>query len=100
MKIGSIGVPTELESLSPARKGGEAGSPSSSFAQMVSGMISEVDASQKAADQAIRSLATGENRNLHEVMIAVEKSSVSFQFLAQVRTKVVEAYQEIMRMPV
>lgn len=100
MKIGSIGTSPDMETLSPAKKGGESGSPSSSFAQLVSGMISEVDATQKAADQAIRSLATGESRNLHEVMIAVEKSSVSFQFLAQVRTKVVEAYQEIMRMPV
>ena len=39
-------------------------------------------------------------KGLHEVMLAVEKASISFQMLTQVRNKAVEAYQEIMRMPV
>jgi flagellar hook-basal body complex protein FliE len=45
-------------------------------------------------------LVTGEGKGLHEVMRAVEKASVSFQMLTQVRNKAVEAYQEIMKMPV
>lgn len=83
-----------------AQAGKSGGERSSTFGDMVAGMVREVNENQQAADQAIRKLATGESANLHEVMIAVEKASVSFQFLAQVRAKVVEAYQEIMRMPV
>ncbi len=57
------------------------------------------DLSQKS-DQAIQNLATGENRNLHETLIAVEKASISFLFMSQVRNKALEAYQEVMRMSV
>ena len=52
------------------------------------------------SDKAIQRLATGENRNLHETMIAVEKASISFLFMSQVRNKALEAYQEVMRMQV
>jgi len=55
---------------------------------------------QMQSDQAIQQLSTGENRNLHETMIAVEKASISFQFMSQIRNKALEAYQEVMRMPV
>lgn len=74
--------------------------PTESFSKVMGDMVAQVNANQQSADKAIQALATGEAKGLHEVMIAVEKSSVSFQFLAQVKTKVVEAYQEVMRMPV
>ncbi|KAA0889738.1 flagellar hook-basal body complex protein FliE [Oryzomonas rubra] len=63
-------------------------------------LVSKVNDLQTQSDQAIQGLATGENKNLHEVMISMEKASISFQFLAQVRNKAVEAYQEVMRMQV
>ena len=75
-------------------------SPAGGFDKVIGDMVAQVNSSQLSADRAIQSLATGEAKGLHEVMIAVEKASVSFQFLAQVKTKAVEAYQEIMRMPV
>ena len=63
-------------------------------------MVGNVNQLQQNADQSIQGLATGQSKGLHEVMIAVEKASISFQLLNQVRNKAVEAYQEIMRMPV
>ena len=63
-------------------------------------LVGKVNDMSQQSDQAIQKLATGENRNLHETMIAVEKASVSFLFMSQVRNKALEAYQEIMRMPV
>jgi len=45
-------------------------------------------------------MVTGESRDLHEVMLAVEKANISFQFLTQVRNKALDAYQEIMKMQV
>ena len=71
-----------------------------SFGKFLEEMVGKVNDLQQNADQAIKSLATGESKGLHEVMLAVEKSSISFQMLTQVRNKAVEAYQEIMRMPV
>jgi len=63
-------------------------------------LVGKVNEMQIQSDQAIQQLATGENRNLHETMIAVEKASISFQFMSQIRNKALEAYQEVMRMPV
>lgn len=74
--------------------------PVESFSKFLGEMVDKVNQTQFEADKAVQKLATGESKGLHEVMIAVEKSSISFQFLTQVRNKAVEAYQEVMRMPV
>lgn len=63
-------------------------------------LVSKVNDIQVQSDKSIQGLASGENKNLHEVMIAVEKASISFQFMSQVRNKAIEAYQEVMRMQV
>jgi flagellar hook-basal body complex protein FliE len=63
-------------------------------------LVGKVNDLSQQSDQAIQKMATGENRNLHETMIAVEKASISFLFMSQVRNKAMEAYQEVMRMPV
>lgn len=70
------------------------------FSQLFGDMVGKVNEMQTKADKAIEMLATGESKNLHEVMIAMEKSSISFQFLTQVRNKAIEAYHEIMKMQV
>lgn len=63
-------------------------------------LVSKVNDIQIQSDKSVQGLASGENKNLHEVMIAVEKASISFQFMSQVRNKAIEAYQEVMRMQV
>lgn len=63
-------------------------------------LVSKVNDIQNQSDKAIQGLASGENKNLHEVMISMEKASISFQFMSQVRNKALEAYQEVMRMSV
>lgn len=100
MKIEGIDLGQGLDVAFGEKNKGAGASPAESFSSVIGGMIEQVNANQQNADKAIQSLATGEAKGLHEVMIAVEKSSVSFQFLAQVKTKAVEAYQEIMRLPV
>lgn len=52
------------------------------------------------ADREVQQVALGEAGNLHEVMIHIEEAKLSFQLLAQVRNKMLEAYQEVMRMQV
>lgn len=52
------------------------------------------------ADQAVQGLAAGETENLHQVMIALEEARLSLQLVAQVRNRLLEAYQEVLRMQV
>ena len=63
-------------------------------------IFEETDQNLKKADQAVLDANTGENMNLHEMMIAMEKADISLRFMVQVRNKAVDAYNEIMRMQV
>lgn len=63
-------------------------------------LVNKVNDLQVNADMEIQKFSSGESKGLHEVMLAMEKSGVAFQFLTQVRNKALEAYQEVMRMQV
>lgn len=54
----------------------------------------------KAAEQGIQKLAAGTAENLHEVMLQLEQARLAMQVAAQVRSRVLEAYQDVMRMQV
>lgn len=57
--------------------------------------------SQLTGSQAeLQGLALGEAQNLHQVMIRLEETKLAFQLLVQVRNRLLEAYQEVMRMQV
>ncbi len=63
-------------------------------------MLDSTNALQKQAEKAAVSFAVGEIDNIHEVMIAQEKATVALQYTVQIRDKVLEAYNEIMRMQI
>ena len=75
-------------------------STSVSFGQMLTGSMDRVNQLQKEADVNIDNLANGKHTDIHQTMIAVEKASVSFELLMQIRNKLIAAYDKIMRMPV
>lgn len=52
------------------------------------------------AEQSLTQLATGETGNLHQVMLDLEQARTSFQLVLQVRNKLLEGYQEMMRMQI
>ena len=70
------------------------------FSKMLTDMIDEVNTLQQKGDQAVQAVQAGDSKNLHEAMIALEQADISTRFLVQVRNKVLDAYQEIMRMQV
>jgi flagellar hook-basal body complex protein FliE len=72
----------------------------SSFGDMLKSHLAEVNHLQNSADTAVQKLASGQDKDIHNTMIAMEKAGVAFQLTMQVRNKVLEAYQEIMRMQV
>ena len=59
-----------------------------------------INSLQHQADQAIAKVQLGNTGSIHEAMIALEKADISFRTMMQVRNKILEAYQEIMRMQV
>lgn len=71
-----------------------------SFGQMLSDALENVNDLQKKADQASTDLATGRIEDISQVVIAAEKASVALQLTVQVRNKMLESYQEMMRMQV
>lgn len=70
------------------------------FNQMLDQSIGRVNQLQTAADTAINDLTTGNRSDIHQTMIAVEKASVAFELMMQVRNKIITAYETVMRMSV
>ncbi|MFM8270017.1 MAG: flagellar hook-basal body complex protein FliE [Pseudomonadota bacterium] len=70
------------------------------FSEFLSRSIDEVNQLLGSADKSARDLATGKSENLHDAMITMEKAETAFKLLVQVRNKVIDAYQEVMRMQV
>lgn len=101
---GSVSVPSaELRELNAALPGAgtEAVTPSGgSFSGVLERAVQEVNAKQNAAAQALQGLQSGQNVTLHQVMIASEEANVSFQLMVEARNRLLESYQELMRMPV
>lgn len=94
---------SELEKLSPGILPNSIGAPAtepSGFGNLISGMITEVAAKQAAAGNAVNGMLSGQNVSLHQTMIAMEEASVSFQLMVEVRNKLLESYQELMRMQI
>ena len=50
---------------------------------------------QTEANTAIKRLASGESKNIHETMLAVEKADIAFKTMNQIRGKIIDAYKEI-----
>jgi len=71
-----------------------------SFADTLKEAVGSVNEMSQEANVQIQKLATGETKNIPEVMIATEKASVAFKLMTQVRNKIIDAYQEIMKMQV
>lgn len=71
------------------------------FATVLRNSIEQVNQTQQQAATLAENFAAGDgDANLHDVMIALQKASVSFQEMVQVRNKLVSAYQDVMNMPV
>jgi len=71
-----------------------------SFKDTLSDAVNKVNDLSVDADVQMQKLATGETKNIPEVMIASQKAEVAFKLLTQVRNKIIDAYQEIMKMQV
>ncbi|MDP9933676.1 flagellar hook-basal body complex protein FliE [Variovorax paradoxus] len=71
-----------------------------SFGQLVTNGIAQVNSQLASSQVDLQKLALGDAQNLHQIMINLEESRLSFQLMMQVRSRLLEAYQDIMKMPI
>ena len=90
--VGAADGAAALRSM-PALGGGSG----DSFSNVLGNFIKEVNQKQVDASQTMQSSG---NVSLHQVVIAMEEASVSFQLMVEVRNKLLESYQELMRMQI
>lgn len=95
-----IDFPSQQINLNTSVSSTPAKSEGVSFAEFLNNAVSDVNNLQLESERLNEDFAMGKNDNIHQVMIAAEKAEIALQFTLQVRNKILDAYQEIMRMPV
>jgi flagellar hook-basal body complex protein FliE len=89
--IAPIAMPQALPAVSAAGHPGE-------FQSVLSSAIDSLDSLQRSAADSVQKFLTGENEELHTTILATQKAELAFELGLQVRNKVVDAYQEVMKM--
>ena len=92
IKPGSLGITDQTSSIAGV------GSSSGQFTNMLSNLVNDVSAKSSAASELVQGVLSGQEVPLHQAMIAMQESSVSFQLMVEVRNKLLDSYKELMRM--
>jgi len=101
MIIPPVSSSTAIGGIVPAPLAPQIGSkPPGTFQSVFEEAIQQVGAYQKTAQQATARFLSGEDEELHHVAIATQQADLSFQLFMEVRNRVVNAYQEVMRMQI
>ena len=95
--IQAFGLHDEVAPTAPVRQPGLAPA-GSSFLQRVGEGLEQVNQDLLASQADLQRLAVGDAENLHDIVIRLEENRISLQLLLQVRNRVLEAYQDVMRM--
>ena len=70
------------------------------FSNVLEDLVKKADEMQKESAEKVQGFSDGNGDDIHDVMIAMSKADLSFRMMLEVRNKLVEAYQEVMRLPV
>lgn len=91
--------PISLATVSPVViQGPAAASQPGAFQNALQNAIGQVEDLRSSADQTVQRFLSGENEELHTTVMATQRAELAFELFMQVRNKVVQAYQEVMRM--
>ena len=94
-QLGSINPDNPLQSSAPSSSVGSA-----NFANVLGDLVNDVAQKQANASGAVTGLLSGQNVSLHQAMISMEEANVSFQMMVEVRNRLLDSYQELMRMQI
>lgn len=92
-QIGNL-INLKLSDISPQKK------ETLSFKDLLLNKLKEVDKSQKKATQILEALAKGKDVDLTDVVLTISKAEIELRLLLKIRNKIIDAYQEIMRMQI
>jgi flagellar hook-basal body complex protein FliE len=76
------------------------GASGAGFESLLGNFAGDVAQKQAAATDAVSGLLSGKNVSLHQAMISMEEANISFQMMVEVRNKLLDSYQELMRMQI
>jgi flagellar hook-basal body complex protein FliE len=93
-------LPASLRPTQSPAKPNATVAPAEPFDTTLHKLVGEVNQQQLHAGNLTGRLLSGQNVPLHQTMIAVEEASVSFQLMVEVRNRVMDSYQELMRMQI
>lgn len=99
MKIETLQLPNFAENIAE-KKGSSDVKGSTSFKEILKDSINKANELEKEADKEVQKLAKMDSQDIHATMIAIEKADLTFQTMMQIRNKIINAYEEIMRMQV
>ncbi len=85
--------------IAPERGAGLGRAPAAGFSDALRQALGTVNELQQSADQAAKNFSVGNTRDVAGTLITIEKANLGFQLALQIRNKLLEAYQEIMRTP-
>lgn len=94
LSTNGIQMPSELAQAGSVQPTGD------SFSSMLGQFVSDVNSQQAVSAQTVSALQSGQSVPLHHAVIAMEEANVSFQLMVEVRNRLLDSYQEIMRMQV
>ena len=100
MDVTSISAISKTAGLAEPKSVVKVDQPGEGFGQVLGKALDELSKTQIESDDLMARLAAGEDIDIHDATLALESANVAFQLALQVRTKVVEAYQEVMRLQV
>jgi len=103
-RMKGIAIHPPLMEIQPQKKMDRSAAPGPSdgpaFKDVLKEFVGDVNSLQIGADAKIASFAAGEVTDVHEVMIAVQKANIALDLTLEIRNRLIEAYQELMRMAV
>lgn len=91
-RLGSVPTPASGPASEPGAPG--------AFGRLLDQTLGQVVEPQLRADQAVRDVALGRSDNLHGALLSVAQADLAFRLVLEIRNRLTEAYQEIMRMQV
>jgi flagellar hook-basal body complex protein FliE len=92
--------PTEVPPAAAAAPGTQAGAPTDVFGSLIDGLVGAVNEKQTAAATDASKVMLGDSSQLHQSVISMQEASLAFSLMVEVRNKLVDSYQELMRMQV
>lgn len=96
LKLQGLSSLQPLDGAKPSPDQASAGGPD--FGDLLKQALNEVNQASQTAEGEARNLMLGESADMHSAMLAVQKADLSFQMMMAVRSKLIDAYREVMRM--